>query len=296
MSKPSRVPTTNARAANAVEMIQMASASQDPGRRAQILADAQFQLAWALRSAVEECVDNKRSWSEIGQAIGLSKETAWRQWDSQGPIVSVRAAQSKTSTNVTSLRPDTAIYAFQIEDGTWCGPYDALPEGTYTTAFMPFNPPNPETNRFATQSLRARYGPWSGDVSFQAALVIEADGTQRRVRVTDEILSLLFGDGQTALRQALTSLVHAAIYSGDIDPTFRQLVENAAHVQARSVPVAVAQGEGARTTAEFVKAVQDVLDAGERSRPCDPRVDLALQRLKSVVADYAAWAHAAHAV
>ncbi|MFJ9634875.1 hypothetical protein ACIRU8_45015 [Streptomyces sp. NPDC101175] len=293
MQKSRHVPTTNARAQNAVEMIQMACDSQDPGRRAQILADAQAQLAWALRSAVEECVDGKRSWSEIGQAIGLSKESAWRQWDSQGPIVAVRAAQSKTSTNATTLRPDTAIYAFQTEAGTWLGSPDALPEGTYATAFLPFNPANPETNRFANQTLRARYGPWNGDVSFHAALVIEADGTQRRVRVTDEILNLLFGDGQTALRRALTALVQATIHGDGIDPNFRQLVENAAHVQARSVPAAAAQGEELRTPAEFVQAVQDVLDEGKRSRPGDPRVELALQRLDSIVADYTAWARAA---
>lgn len=294
MSKRNPIPATNARAHNAAEMIQMASASQDPIRRAQILADAQWQLGWALRSAVEECVNSKRSWSEIGQVLGISKESAWRQWDSQGPIVAARAAQSKTSANVTTLQPDVAIYAFQTENGTWFGPHDELPDGQYKTAFMPFNPPNPETNRFATQSLRARYGRWSGDVSFHAALVIEPDGTQRRIRVTDEILNMLFGDGQTALRRALTALVHATIYSNDVDSTFRGLVEHAAHVQARSVAAgATAPGEEVRTPAEFVKAIQDVLDAGERSVPRDPRVGLALQRLKSVVSDYTAWARAA---
>lgn len=293
MSTSSHVPTTNARALNAAEMIQMACASQDPTRRAQILADTQSQLAWAVRSAVEECVENKRSWSEIGQAIGMTKESAWRQYSSQGPIVTVKATQSKASTNATSLRPENAIYAFQTENGTWIGPHDALPGGDYKTAYMPFNPPNPETNRFATQSLRARYGPWGGDVSFHAAMVIEPDGSRHRIRVTDEILNLLFGDGQTALRRALTAVVHAAIYSHNVDPRFRELVEEAAHVQSRSVPVATELGGEVRTTAEFVKAIQDLLDAGRGSRPGDPRVDLALQRLENVVVDYTAWARAA---
>ena len=293
MPQSNHVPTTNARALNAAEMIQMAAASQDPIRRAQILSDAQSQLAWAVRSAVEECLDSNCSWSRIGEATGLSKESAWRQFDSQGPIVTVKAAQSKTSTNASSLQPATAVYAFQTENG-WIGPHEALPEGEYTTAFMPFNPPDPETNRFASESLRARYGPWSGDVSFYAALVVEADGARRRVRVTDEIFSLLFGDGQTALRRALTALVHAAIYSDGVDPTFRELVEAAAHAQARSIPAAADRGGEVRTTTEFVKAIQDVLDAGERSRPRDPRVDLALRRLKSVVVDYTAWARASH--
>ncbi|MEV7213701.1 hypothetical protein AB0O31_11490 [Kitasatospora cineracea] len=288
-SSPNLIPATNARALNAAEMIQMAAASQDPIRRAQILADAQSQLAFALRSAVGECVDNKRSWSEIGQAIGMSKESAWRQWDSQGPIVSVRATQTKAAATTADM-PTEAIYAFQTEAGTWIGPHDALPDGEFKTAAMPFNPPNPETNRFAAQSLRARYGLLDGnEVSFQAALVIEPDGTQRRVRVTDQILNLLFGDGQTALRRALTALVHASIYSTDVDPGFRELVENAATVQGASVHTA--NGSGA-TSAEFVKAVQDVLDSGASARLGDPRVDQALQRLKAVVADYAAWAKA----
>ncbi|MEY9839359.1 hypothetical protein [Streptacidiphilus sp. EB103A] len=292
MSLSSHIPTTNARAQNVAEMIQMAAASRDPIRRAQILADAQAQLAWAVRSAVDECLGN-HSWAQIGQALGLSKESAWRQYDSQGPIVTVKAAQSKASANASSLQPEVAVYAFQADSGEWFGSEDMLPEGQYKTAFMPFNPPDPETNRFAAQTLRARYGPWTGDVSFHTALLVEADGTQRRVRVTDEILNMLFGDGQTALRRALTALVHAAIYSPDVDPTFRELVETAAHVQARSVPAAAAQNGEVRTTAEFVKAIQDVLDAGERSRPRDPRVDLALSRLKSIVVDYTAWARAA---
>lgn len=289
--RPNPIPATNARALNAAEMIQMAAASQEPIRRAQILADAQSQLAFALRSAVGECVANKRSWSEIGQAIGLSKESAWRQWESQGPMVSVRATQTKAVTSAIGKAVD-AIYAFQTEAGEWVGPEDALPDGEFKTAFMPFNPPNPETNRFATQSLRARYGLLDGDeVSFHAALVIEPDGTQRRVRVTDEILNLLFGDGQTALRRALTTLVLAATYSTDIDPAFRELVENAATLQATSTPTANETGNGA-TTAEFVGAIQDVLDFGVNARPSDPRVGLALQRLETIVADYKAWAAA----
>jgi hypothetical protein len=292
MAMHSHVPTTNARAHNAAEMIQMAIASQDPIRRAQILADAESQLAWAVRSAVEECLAN-HSWAQIGQAVGLSKESAWRQYDSQGPIVTVKAAQSKTSANVSSLQPEAAVYAFQTDSGEWFGPHDMLPESEYRTAFMPFNPSNPETNRFASQSLRARYGPWAGDVSFHAALLIEADGTQRRVRVTDEILDMLFGDGQTALRRALTALVHATLFSPGVDPAFRKLVETAAHVQAQSVPAGAAQGREARTTSEFVKAIQDILDAGRISPPSDSRVALAFRRLESIVIDYTAWARVA---
>ncbi|MFJ1586690.1 hypothetical protein ACIOC1_25635 [Streptomyces sp. NPDC088197] len=101
----------------------------------------------------------------------------------------------------------------------------------------------------------------------------------------------MFGDGQTALRRALTSLVHAATYSNGVAPDFRELVENAATLRAASTPTANERGSGT-TTAEFVMAIQDILDFGKNARPNNPRVDLALQRLEMIVADYKAWANA----
>ncbi|MEW1912350.1 hypothetical protein AB0442_28590 [Kitasatospora sp. NPDC085895] len=295
MTAASSVPTTDARALNAAEMVQMAVASQDPLRRAQILADAQAQLAWALRSAVGECVEDKRSWSEIGQAIGLSKESAWRQWSSQGPVVSIRAGQSKDSANAkaTDVQPAAAIYAVQAENGEWFGLHNALPEGDYKTGFLRLDAPNRESNRFASQTLRARYGPWAGDIPFFSCTVVDPDGTELKVRVTDEILNVIFGDGQTALRRALTALVHATLYSPDVDPDFRRLVDQAAHLQARSTPTAAQTGHDTRTTAEFVQAVNDVLTAGERSRPSNPHIESALRYLTNVVWEYQTWARAA---
>ena len=73
---------TEARIATAVAMLDAARRARDPLVRAQILSEAQYQLAWSLREAVVDCQDGdpRRSWADIGNAIGLPRETAWRQF------------------------------------------------------------------------------------------------------------------------------------------------------------------------------------------------------------------------
>lgn len=276
---------------NAAEMIQMACASTDPIRRAQILAEAQPQLAWALQSAVEECQDAGRSWADIGQVIGLPRETAYRQFHAGGPIVTVRAAQARTSSNLTARNASAgdAIFAFQTEDGCWWGSPEAVPAGESTTAMLRFEPVNPEINQFAGQVLRVRFGPCRDDVSFTSAQVSLADGSQRRVRVTHEVVDLLFVDGETPLRRALTQVVHATLHNPAVDPVFRQVVARAADAQCRSVSAA---GEDRIPTAEFIAAVQAIVDNAPNADPLDVHSAVAVRRLEKVVADYRAWSKA----
>lgn len=283
---PRRV-TTDSLAMNAVEMIKMACAATDPIKRAQILAEAQPQLAWALRSAVEECQDANLPWTQIGDRIGLPRETVFRQWSSGGPIVTVRAQQTKPVGDQSSAVD--AVFAFQSEDDQWWPPGDDVP-GEFVTAMLPFNPANPEDNRFAGQVLRVRIGPRDQDVSFYSVQVRLADGTERRVRVTNEVMDLLFGNGQTPLRQALTQVVSAAVGNDAVDGAFQQVAHRAALAQAQSAPAA---GGNRIPDAEFVVAVQAVLDEA-RNFPdgLDAHSVQAVRRLEQVVEDYERWRRA----
>jgi hypothetical protein len=63
---------TGIRLATMVAMLEQARRVHDPLVRAQILAEAQHQAAWALREAVADCQeDARRAWAEIGKAVGL---------------------------------------------------------------------------------------------------------------------------------------------------------------------------------------------------------------------------------
>jgi hypothetical protein len=285
MSRYEQASMTESRAINAAEMIQLACTSTDPIRRAQILAETQPQLAWALRSAIEECLAAEQTWAQIGQAVGVPRETVFRQFTAGGPIVTTRAVQSAKSPNLNSYAAD-AIYAFQTEDGTWYGSPDALPSDQFTTAMLHFDPADPQTNHFAGQVLRVRFGPYQGDISFNSAQVCTANGTVLRVRVTHEVVDLLFANGQTPLRRALTALVHATTGNPGVDPAFREVVDRAAHAQTKSV----SNADAPVTTAEFVTAVQTVIDSAPPK--LDVHVAMTLKRLEKVVAGYQAWSAA----
>lgn len=273
---------TDAHAATAVAMIQMAADSQDPLRRAKILADAQMQLGWTLRAAVEECQQAGKTWAAIGEAIGLPRETAFRQWRSDGPIITAKPVQSKTSPGVTQMhRPaDEAVYAFRSQAGRWFGPSDALPEGQFTDGVLHFEPAEP-VSPFAGQLLTMRYGPWDQDVSVHACQVLEPGGQQRRVRVTHAVLDFLFGDGQTPLRQAMTALVHATGMNPRVRPQLRAAIEQAASAMVPGVPLK-----------QFIASVEAVVSLAPLA-VADEHVMVAMRRLERVVTEYRAWAAAA---
>ena len=286
--------TTVSHAINTVKLIEMAYRSRDPLRRAQILAEAQPQLAWALTSAIAECQegDHKRTWAEIGQAVGIPRETVFRQFQAGGPIVTTKATQSAKSPAPTAKKADAAeaIYAFQTDDGNWFGSHDILPSGEYTTAVLHFRPVETEGNPFANQFLRVRVGHLRGDVTFHAAQVLMPDGRERRVRVTSEVLNLLFEDGQTPLRRALTELVHATVGNPGVDPAFREIVEQAAQAQGKSAASAEAVYAEVMPTAEFIAAVEAVVAAAPDATPLDIHAAIALRKLESVIKEYKAWA------
>jgi hypothetical protein len=282
---------TDSAATNAAVMIQMGCASRDPLRRAQIFAEAQPQLAWALRSAVEECQEDHRSWADIGRVIGLPRETVYRQFNAGGPIVTTKAVQSASSPNLTTKNAYAAdaIFAFQTEDGVWHPSLDDAPADEFTTAMLRFEPAEPEINQFAGQVLRVRFGPCQKDVSFASAQVRLADGSERRVRVTYDVVNLLFEDGQTPLRRALTAVVHATLGNSAVDPVFQDIVRRAADAQVSSVSSA---GENRIPTTDFIAAVQAIVDKARTADPLDVHSAVAVRRLEKVVADYQAWGNA----
>jgi len=234
--------TTEARIATAVAMLDAARRARDPLVRAQILSEAQYQIAWSLREAVADCQDGepRRSWADIGNAIGLPRETAWRQFKAGGPLVTVKPYQSADSPLSDSqpqpFTSDSAICAFTDQEGNWFGPGEDY-DNRYGLGWLSFNPPNAPASRFAGQDLLVRYGPWDGDASFHAPQITEKDtGRLVRIRATDEVIDWLFGDGQTAVRQAMTKVAEAVAMTPNTSQALADLVDKATTAQSPDLP------------------------------------------------------------
>jgi hypothetical protein len=196
----------------------------------------------------------------------------------EGPVVTARAVHTPKGTGQMVTNPDAAeaIYAFQTEDSQWWGPYDALAEGQYVVAALSFDPDPKTQNRFARQVLRVRIGQRE-DVSPHAAQVQLADGRPWRARVTNEIINLLFEDGQTPTRRAVRDLYYATSGNPSVDPAFQQVVNRAADAMGASEDA-------------FFAAVQAVVAGAPDDRSLGGHEGPALRRLKAVVDEYERWA------
>jgi hypothetical protein len=273
---------TDAHGATAITMIQMGLGAQDPLRRAKFLSDAQMQLGWTLRAAVEESQEAGMSWQAIGDALGVPKETIFRQYSAGGPVITAKPVQSMSSPGVTDMhRPAAeAVYAFRSQSGNWFGPNDALPVGQFTDGTLHFEPAQPVT-ALAGQVLTMRFGPRDHDVSVHACQVTLPDGMQRRVRVTHAVLDLLFGDGQTPLRQAMTALVNATTLNPAIPQPLGAAIDQAARQMGIGVP-----------TEQFIAAVEKVVALASLAA-ADEHAATAVRRLERVVEEYRTWARVA---
>jgi hypothetical protein len=275
---------TDIRIATMVAMLERARRVSDPLVRAQILAETEYQVAWALREAVADCQDDpRRSWAEIGKALNLPRETAWRQYEAGGPLVTVKPWQSADSPLAASQpRPRTdssAVYAFRAEGHTWFGPVDQLEDGQFGTGWLTFDQLDAPGSRFAGQELLVRYGLWDEEASFHAPEIRDtASGSPMRIRATYEVIDWLFGDGQTALRQAITAVAQAVAITPLVNPELVELVDSATSLQSREVPVA-----------EFVAAVDRVAESAPIGYPAGAQLNQALRRLERAVAQYRAW-------
>ncbi len=280
---PSEV--TEARITTAVAMLDAARRARDPIVRAQILSEVQYQIAWSLREAVVDCQDGepRKSWADIGNAIGLPRETAWRQFKAGGPMVTVKPYQSADSPLSDSepqpFTSDSAIYAFSDPAGNWFGPAEALEEGQYGLGWLDFDPPNAPASRFAGQQLLVRHGPWDGDVTFHAPQIIEKEtGRPVRIRATYEVIDWLFGDGQTALRQAMTKVAQAIAITPGANRTLVELVDKATTAQNPDLPIG-----------DFISAVSRVAEHAALGYRDGANLSRALLDLERAVRQRQAW-------
>jgi hypothetical protein len=261
-----------------ITMIQMGLGAQDPQQRAKYLSDAQMQLGWALRAAVQECQEAGLSWQAIGTALGVPKETLFRQFSAGGPVITAKPVQSMASPGVTVMHRSgvEAVYAFRSQNGSWFGPHTTLPDGEFTDGTLHFEPTQP-MSPFAGQVLTMRFGPQERDVSVHACQLTLPGGAPRRVRVTHAVLDFMFGDGQTPLRQAMTALTHAAMGNPRVPAQLQATIDQAARAMSLGVPVE-------RLTAAVDKVVALVgLDAA------DENVADTLRRLEQVALEYKIW-------
>ncbi|HEX7161236.1 MAG TPA: hypothetical protein VF223_08375 [Trebonia sp.] len=261
-----------------ITLIQMGLGAQGPQHRAKYLSDAQMQLGWALRAAVKECQEAGLSWQAIGNALGVPKETLFRQFSAGGPVITAKPIQSMASPGVTTMHRSgaEAVYAFRSQDGNWFGPHTELPDGEFTDGTLHFEPAQP-ANPFAGQDLTMRFGFQEGDVSVHACRVTLPDGVQRRVRVTHAVLDLMFGDGQAPLRRAMTAVTHAAMGNPQLPAQLQAMIDQAARAMGPGVPIE-------RLTAAVGRVVALVgFDVA------DENVAAAIRRLEQAAVEYRIW-------
>lgn len=274
---------TASRADNTAAILGMACATQDPKRRAQMIAHAQAQIAWTLRSAVDECIAAGISWAKIAEALDMPRETVFRQHQAGSPIDTMRAMQSSASPNRAHPRNQysaKAIYSFQTPDGMWWGRPELLPEGEFETAALPMGPVENGAARFADQVLMVRFGRLSEQegISFNAAKVVDSHGSERLIRMTHDTMDTLFGDAQTPLRRAMTAVVHAVLFNPRNPEPLREAVSKAASAQLPSRPIS-----------EFVSAIKEVIATAQVEEPTEIFAHRAIERLKAVLAEFEAW-------
>jgi hypothetical protein len=119
--------------------------------------------------------------------------------------------------------------------------------------------------------------PTGSDVSAHAPLVTASDGQPRRVRATNEVIAFLFGDAQTPLRQAMTTLVNATRMHPLLDTRLLELIDQAASAMGPGLP-----------PEQFITAVETVA-AQAALADGDVRVMTAMRRLQRLLLEYRAW-------
>jgi hypothetical protein len=124
-----------------IALLESVLASGDPSRRAQFLAEAQRQLAWAQRRVIDECQHRKLSWRQIGAVVGLAHDALYRQYAAGGPVVTVSPFYSRESRNMQTTAQVTVAFR-TVDDGRLhvLAEADVDGLGSFT---MPFSPGGP---------------------------------------------------------------------------------------------------------------------------------------------------------
>ena len=184
---------TDVHTQNVITLLRSALASRDPSRRAQLLAEAQRQLGWAQRRAIDECQHHKLSWRQIGAAVGIAHDALYRQYASGGPVVTVSPFYRRESRNMQT----TALLAVAfrtVDDGHLHVVAEADVHGLKSFT-IPFNPSGPSP--YAGRDLQYYYRPVQdlavADLGRSAGYTLRPEGFGIAFCITEEVMDQLFG-------------------------------------------------------------------------------------------------------
>jgi hypothetical protein len=188
--------TTDVHTGNVITLLQSVLASRDPSRRAQYLSDAQRELGWAQRSAIEECQREKKlSWRQLGAVVSVAHDALYRQFASGGPVVTASPFYSKESrNNMMTTTAQLAIAFRTVDDGRLHVLAEADVQGLDSFT-MPFNPGNPSP--YSGRDLQYYYRPAPGlalaDLGRSAGYTMRPEGFGIAFCLTEGVMDELFG-------------------------------------------------------------------------------------------------------
>ena len=185
---------TDVHTRNVVTLLESVLSSRDPSRRAQYLAEAQRQLGWAQRCAIDECQRQKLSWRQIGTAVGVAHDALYRQYASGGPVVTISPFYRKESRNNMKTTAQLAVAFRTVDDGRLH--VLAEPDVHGLNSFMmPFNPggPSPYARRDLQYYYRSVPNLAVADLGRSAGYTLRPDGFGVAFCITEEVMDELFG-------------------------------------------------------------------------------------------------------
>jgi len=184
---------TDVHTRSVITLLESVLASRDPSRRAQYLAEAQRQLGWAQRRAIDECQRRNLSWRQIGAALGMAHDALYRQYASGGPVVTASPFYRRESRNMQTTAQLTVAFR-TVDDGRLHVLAEADVQGLDSFT-MPFNPGGPSP--YAGRDLQYYYRPVPdlavADLGRSAGYTLRPDGLGVAFCITEEVMDELFG-------------------------------------------------------------------------------------------------------
>jgi hypothetical protein len=185
--------TTNNHINNVITLLTSTITSVDPMRRAQNLADAQQQLGWAQRRAIDECQDQKLSWRQIGARLGVAHDALFRQHVAGGPVVTAAPFYRRDSRNVHFVTQ--LAVAFRTLDDDQVHVLSQPQVDGLESFTMRFSPANPSP--YAERDLQYYYRPAPdlaiADLGRSAGYTLRPEGFTVAVCITEQVMDELFG-------------------------------------------------------------------------------------------------------
>ena len=184
---------TDVHTRNVITLLESALGSRNPSRRAQFLAEAQRQLGWAQRRAIDECQHQKLSWRQIGSVVGIAHDALYRQYASGGPVVTVSPFYRRESRNMQTTA-QLAVAFRTVDDGR----LHVLAEadvGGLESFTMPFSPSG--RSPYAGRDLQYYYRPVPdlavADLGRSAGYTLRPEGFGIAFCITEDVMDELFG-------------------------------------------------------------------------------------------------------